>query len=140
MDSDSFSFRKFGLESAGIHLFRNELQVRNHVELTAFKLRILVLQCVEAVRAGSQQTAEVVLTQIINVGLCLDLIEILFTDSAGKFGVAHFFLHHGKRQAGMLENLDHCLGNLLIAFVIGSRAADPIKNVVMNAGFGKGDV
>ena len=40
----------------------------------------------------------------------------------------------------MLENLDHCLGNLLIAFVIGSRAADPIKNVVMNAGFGKGDV
>ena len=120
MNGDSFFFRKFSLESAGIHLLCNELKVRNDIELSAHKLRIFVFQSVEAVRAGRQQTAEVVLTQIVDIGLGLDQIEILFTDSAGKFGVAHFFLHHGERQAGMLENLDHCLGNLLIAFVIGS--------------------
>ena len=114
--------------------------MRNHVELTALKLGILILKSVEAVRAGRQQTAEVVLAQIINVGLCLNLIEILFSDSAGKLGIAHFFLHHGKGQAGMLEDLDHCLRNLLIAFVVGSRAADPVKDVVVNARFGKGNV
>ena len=116
-------------EPALAHQPVEQLGVVHHLELDA-ELGVLVLQGVEAVRAGGDDLLDLGLLEHLGV-LHRELLEDeLVAGAAGRVaGAGLAVAEHRERDAGQVEQLGHRAGGLLRAVLVGAGAADPEQPV-----------
>lgn len=132
MEGDLLIHLRLGLELARGQKVREQLGVMDDLVL-ATKLRVLVLQGVEAVRAARDDALYIGLIERVDVLLGLLLEQELVASAPGRIAGAAFLLtEHRKAGSCRMEHLDECAHRLLDAIVVGRRAAD--KQQVLEVG------
>ena len=102
-----------------------QLGVVDDLELDA-EVLVLVLQRVEAVRAGRDDLLDLVLLERLDVLLGEPLEDELVAGPAGLVAVAGLAVaEYGERHVGHVQQLGHRAGGLLLPVLVGAGAADP---------------
>ena len=118
-------FLRFQL--AGCQQLGQQHRMVHHFELAA-ELGILVLDRIQAVRAGSDDLLHPVALPLLHVGGNQRLIQVFVAEPAGRIAAAALlFAEDTERHAGHLQQFDYRRGHLTVAFVKRAGAADKIQ-------------
>src|SRR5205085_6988358 len=116
-------------QPTGLDELLDELAVVDHL-VTSAKLRVFVLDDVEAVRTARDDTPRLIGVQRLDVLLSQDLIEILVARPSSRVAAAGLFpTENGKRDVCAAEDAHQGLSEALVPVIERRHAAYPVNDL-----------